>query len=388
MDDENFKLLLNELMKSDNGWTKKINEAPCVSLHFVKEYLLQSHQKKTTINLETFEDYTETNLMRYKTLRAYEHYASNHIHSMKYHHLTSNGSYCAVKCKCNPSWSTTVKAHDTIVVLEKDTGRPVGGLCACVAGLGEACTHVAALLFAMEDMTSMGMQDLPPDAASTEMLCKWTNPRSNKIQATPIRKVPITKRNPVKPAKRKFSNATCHNPVKAEKRGVVYEDVVKLQQKLNLIRPKLPWLTIAEPSRWLQETENHTFHTKSTATTALKDQYFGSNSIDISCLSEVSVEATKEPPKSLTELAQEFMERNQATMNESTVSQFIQQLRIDHETVNEISSLTIGQSENRKWFKYREGVITGSRIHDVHRKVLNIQNGKKTCPVANLVKEL
>ena len=94
-------------------------------------------------------------LNRYKTLRSYDLYRSGHIHSMVFLPM-ADASCCALKGKCNPSWDTSGKVYDCIVLFHDDASDPVGSNCTCTAGQGEGCTHVAALLFAMEDFTSLG----------------------------------------------------------------------------------------------------------------------------------------------------------------------------------------------------------------------------------------
>lgn len=57
-----------------------------------------------------------------------------------------------------------MKATCTVYVVIKTTGNVVGGACNCVAGKGEACSHVAALLFYLDDLTSHAITTLPTDA--------------------------------------------------------------------------------------------------------------------------------------------------------------------------------------------------------------------------------
>ena len=42
------------------------------------------------------------------------------------------------------------------------------------------CTHDAAVFFALDDLTSRGIQTLPEDPASTGILCTWTDPKGSK----------------------------------------------------------------------------------------------------------------------------------------------------------------------------------------------------------------
>ena len=40
-------------------------------------------------------------------------------------------------------------------IIAEKSGRILGGHCTCVAGLGEVCTHVAALLFLIEETVNL-----------------------------------------------------------------------------------------------------------------------------------------------------------------------------------------------------------------------------------------
>ena len=56
---------------------------------------------------------------------------------------------------------------------------------------GEACSHIAALLFAIDDYISKGLKDLPEDRASTEKLCQWNKPAKRKAEPKTIHKIRI-----------------------------------------------------------------------------------------------------------------------------------------------------------------------------------------------------
>ena len=71
--------------------------------------------------------------------------------------------------------------YDCLVLCDKSSKKPVRSLCSCTVGQGEACTHTAALLFALEDFISLGHHMLPDDPASTEILCSWNAPKDSKV---------------------------------------------------------------------------------------------------------------------------------------------------------------------------------------------------------------
>ena len=54
--------------------------------------------------------------------------------------------------KCDPSWDTSGTMYNCVCIFEDDSGKPIGSNCTYVAG--EACTHVAAMLFALKDFSS------------------------------------------------------------------------------------------------------------------------------------------------------------------------------------------------------------------------------------------
>ncbi len=64
--------------------------------------------------------------------------------------------------------------------------------CTCIAGLGEACSHIAAVLFAVESYNKLNQ-----DKACTSQLCAWLPPTMQHVQYAPIARInctaPITK---------------------------------------------------------------------------------------------------------------------------------------------------------------------------------------------------
>lgn len=175
-----FSRVLSDIKSTKKGWTKDIRQAPAIGMREVVDYLLKSHDTVTHTSSGDIEVFTAANLRRYKTLRSYTLYKSGHVHSMSY--LPMNDlKTCAIKAMCNPSWDTSGKTYSCVVAIDKDSESPIGSSCECTAGQGEACTHVAAMLFAIEDFTSLGYHSLPDDPASTELLCAWNGPKSVKV---------------------------------------------------------------------------------------------------------------------------------------------------------------------------------------------------------------
>ena len=73
------------------------------------------------------------------------------------------------------------KLYGVWVCLHKHHGWALTGNCTCMAGLGSACSHVAAVLFKLEAAVHF---ELNKPTASTSMLCSWKQPKRN-VQPSP-----------------------------------------------------------------------------------------------------------------------------------------------------------------------------------------------------------
>ena len=59
------------------------------------------------------------------------------------------------------------------------TGNIFSAACKCVAGLGESCSHVAALLFLVEAASKSRQARLPDDVTCTDKTMSWYRPPKN-----------------------------------------------------------------------------------------------------------------------------------------------------------------------------------------------------------------
>ena len=98
----------------------------------------------------------------FKSLKAYKYFADGLVRNVWAHHLEDQ----VVVSRYRPS-SLKAKTTYTVYVVIKTTGDVVGGAHNCVAGKGEACSHVAALLFYLDDLTSHAITTLPSDETVT-----------------------------------------------------------------------------------------------------------------------------------------------------------------------------------------------------------------------------
>ena len=74
----------------------------------------------------------------------------------------------AIKAHCLSSLKAST-TYFTFLAM-KQNGTVVGAQCSCVAGQGEACSHVAALMFYLEDKMRQKALHLPADTSPTGRL--------------------------------------------------------------------------------------------------------------------------------------------------------------------------------------------------------------------------
>ena len=129
--------------------------------------------------------YTKEELKAYKSLEGYKYLIAGWV---------SNVNYVATACKMiitadvRHSQSVSAALLKPWVAAEK-SGTIICAHCTCMAGLGEACSHIAALLFAAEMVKNISCTSLP---------CGWLPPSLQDVTYSHISEIdfsaPKTKR--------------------------------------------------------------------------------------------------------------------------------------------------------------------------------------------------
>ena len=107
-------------------------------------------------------------LAAYKSLDAYNYVHCGWVSELRIHE-TDHG-YVFVATQVRPSQHTTILPYDVWALVHKEDGCVKGARCRCMAGLGEACSHVGALLFMMVGATDLGLNK--PNTC-TDVASKW-----------------------------------------------------------------------------------------------------------------------------------------------------------------------------------------------------------------------
>lgn len=112
--------------------------------------------------------YTGESLKAYKSLEAYNYYVNGWIDNVKVTKMTE--PHYMVTAAVRHSQKLTVPPAKPWVAV-KHNGSVVCAHCSCMSGLGEACSHIAALLFALEATTAMNKS-----TTCTSLPCSWLPP--------------------------------------------------------------------------------------------------------------------------------------------------------------------------------------------------------------------
>jgi len=91
-------------------------------------------------------------LRAYKSLEAYNYFVCDHFQNIKQHDLSETSPVAFVTATVAPGQRIKEEKYKPWVCVSRN-GCIVATHCTCAAGLGEACSHIAALLFAIESIT-------------------------------------------------------------------------------------------------------------------------------------------------------------------------------------------------------------------------------------------
>ncbi|XP_019861952.1 PREDICTED: uncharacterized protein LOC109590481 [Amphimedon queenslandica] len=124
--------------------------------------------------------FTQEQLMSWKQLEAYNYYKSGHVRTIFCRFFGRGGrKFVLLKALVNPSQKSPDKANSAWVITKPD-GTIICGHCTCMAGLGESCSHVAAVLFKVECAVRLGHTSV------TAQKCLWNESFVSKITPSTV----------------------------------------------------------------------------------------------------------------------------------------------------------------------------------------------------------
>ncbi|XP_077495023.1 uncharacterized protein LOC144106157 isoform X1 [Amblyomma americanum] len=131
--------------------------------------------------------YTNEQFKSYKLEDAYNAFICGKVKQVKSFKAGAHGDGVVVIAATVEASQTLSKSYKAWCIVKED-GTIESAHCTCMAGLGECCTHVAALLFRVEATAQYGLNDPSP----TDVACKWIE-ASKGSTAAPVSEIEFFK---------------------------------------------------------------------------------------------------------------------------------------------------------------------------------------------------
>jgi len=285
-------------------------------------------------------------LSDYKDQKAYSYFCSKFLFDVQYNDISMESDYCFLKTRCMPSQRLSEIPHDVWACATKSGGNVVRAYCSCLAGLGQSCNHVVAMLLMVDFQWKVGAVQ----KACTSMPCVWTEGgKSLTVLQTRLAEVTIKKPAAEKLQSDRDINSTAKklfSPDKKDK-GMSSEMLLERLGKLQINS-----VTLGE-----RERKRHVVYVKE------DDTY-----------KETHIPQSSLPP---------------------TVGDIAAACRSSEELITKLKMLTPGdaavvekltrdQGDSVGWHSQRIGRITASHFHEVYTRV-NTQRNSPSPDYENLI---
>jgi len=112
--------------------------------------------------------------------------------------------------------------------------------CNCIAGLGAACSHVAAALFALENCFQQKSTTLPVESSVTGQPMRWNQPPKKQVDPSRVKDLTFEKRSHGKDAQSQKSSSCVRQEFETRHPDDLALDVDSFQTLLNAVQASFP----------------------------------------------------------------------------------------------------------------------------------------------------
>lgn len=291
---------------ADEKWENNVGKWPPVQFGDIWTYLIH-----------TPGIYTAESMKAYKSMDGYNFFVSGHVKAILYHAI-ADSPVCLVKTTVIPSQKVTDKKqwHQCWVCLDKQTGYVITAHCSCKAGAGEACSHVAAVLFKIEAAVKLDLNQ----QSKTSVACVWNKFYREKVKAEPLSAINFNRPRHGVTVKRT-------KPVEKENESDDFDEEAAMRQLKQLC-----------PDACIFTKDD------SDTDTASDDE-------------DLPPVLTKEKTIDLADMSEELVE--------AECRNFLEDFNVTETQSSNLERMTRNQSESSLWKRQRVGRITASLVHDI-----------------------
>lgn len=271
--------------------------------------------------------YSKGSLKAYKSLEAYKYVISGLVFNV---HVKSLGDKFLVVARVRHGQSQFSKTPNHIWLGIAADGSIINAHCTCMAGLGEACSHIGAVMFYLQLTSEYTKRNLKGQDACTSMPCSWLPPSVKEVSFARLSEINF------QDPKRKFQNVE-------EEPAIVMPPSPKYPKHQQVAKPT--------------NKEKETFFDK-----------LASTGQDIAILRLIPPHNNKlvSIKSKLQNLIFNFYNKNYETcLYHELIQESVRtllSLKISQEDVDLVEKHTREQAKSDLWFQARAGVITASRF--------------------------
>ncbi len=121
-----------------------------------------------------------------KAYKSYKYLLAGWVGEVSVNCIANSGGIVVVRAKVRHSQSVRASPLLPWIAAKKD-GTVLCSHCTCMAGLGEACSHIAATLFTVDAHSRFSKDD-----ACTSQLCAWLPPSMQNVEYASISDIDFT----------------------------------------------------------------------------------------------------------------------------------------------------------------------------------------------------
>lgn len=182
--------------------------------------------------------YTGESLKAYKSLDAYNFFVSGWVDSVYVAEIQSCKHTYLVSAHVRHSQRISASPTKAWMAVKQD-GRIICAHCTCMAGLGEACSHMAAVLFTFEANTQT-----KKTFSTTSLPCSWLPPSFRSVPFARLAEInfstPLQKRRQIVSPDNSNGSSSRQRPEQTSTPAPTEEEVQGLYSQLtNSVKPVL-----------------------------------------------------------------------------------------------------------------------------------------------------